>query len=180
MGQFSDETSEKTPDGRRWPRPTPVYMRPGDATIAMYHIPHSGSRNENGNSSRKSPIFALVNKKRHPNHKVEGHSDHPDRYWNGGFDFPDGNAQYERSKLPCLICITNGMECGNRSSGASKAGKSNVIFDSDGLAEKRALRQQQTSEKAPLYLWLKPSAHLFPTTKHVENSSDSRQQSIRS
>ena len=63
MNQFSDKTSETTPDGRRWLKPTPVYMKPGDATIAMYHIPHSGSRNENGKSARKSPIFALVNKK---------------------------------------------------------------------------------------------------------------------
>tara|TARA_Y100001934_G_C12201937_1_gene701656 strand:- start:627 stop:1025 length:399 start_codon:yes stop_codon:yes gene_type:complete len=131
MDQFSDETSETTPDGRRWPRPTPVYMRPGDATIAMYHIPHSGSRNENGNSSRKSPIFALVNKKRHPNHKVEGHSDHPDRYWDGGFyDFPDGNAQYERSKFAMLNMYHewDGMQ-EIVAQERARAGKSNAIFE---------------------------------------------------
>ena len=27
--QFIDETSEKTPDGRRWPRPTQILMEPG-------------------------------------------------------------------------------------------------------------------------------------------------------
>ena len=103
MEQFVDETSETTPDGRRWPRPTPVYMKPGDATIAMYHIPHGGSRNENGPSARKSPIFALVNRKRHPHHSVVGNSDHPDRFWDGGFiDFPDGDVQYERSKYALL------------------------------------------------------------------------------
>lgn len=103
MEQFIDETSETTPDGRRWPRPTPVFMKPGDATIAMYHIPHGGSRNENGPSARKSPIFALVNRKRHPHHRVVGNSDHPDRLWDGGFiDFPDGDAQYERSKFALL------------------------------------------------------------------------------
>ena len=58
-------------------------MQPGDATIAMYHIPHGGTRNENGNSARKSPIFTLVNKKRQPNKVIEGHSDHPDREWEG-------------------------------------------------------------------------------------------------
>ena len=77
--QFTDDSCEATPDGRRWPRPTPIFMQPGDATIAMYHIPHGGTRNENGNSARKSPIFTLVNKKRQPNKVIEGHSDHPDR-----------------------------------------------------------------------------------------------------
>ena len=131
MDQFSDETSATTPDGRRWPKPTPVYMRPGDATIAMYHIPHSGSRNENGNSSRKSPIFALVNKKRHPNHEVEGHSDHPDRHWDGGFyDFPDGNAQYERSKFAMLNMYHewDGMQ-EIVAQERARAGKSNAIFE---------------------------------------------------
>ena len=97
----------------------------------MYHIPHSGSRNENGNSSRKSPIFALVNKKRHPNHKVEGHSDHPDRYWDGGFyDFPDGNAQYERSKYAMLNMYHewDGMQKIVAQERA-RAGKSNEIFE---------------------------------------------------
>jgi hypothetical protein len=105
-------------------------MKPGDATIAMYHIPHGGSRNENGNSARKSPIFALVNGKRHPHHRVVGNSDHPDRLWDGGFiDFPDGNAQYERSKFALLNMYHEweGMQeivADER----AKAGKSNEIF----------------------------------------------------
>ena len=103
LEQFIDDDSETTPDGRKWPRPTPVYMEPGDATIAMYHIPHGGTRNENGKSARKSPIFALVNKKRAPHHTIVGNSDHPDRLWDGGFiDYPDGNAQYDRSKFALL------------------------------------------------------------------------------
>jgi hypothetical protein len=97
--EFINETAECTPDGRRWPRPTPVFMSPGDATIAMYHIPHGGSRNENGNSARKSPIFALVNKKRQPNKVMAGNSDHPDRAWDGSFlEFEEGNDPYERSR----------------------------------------------------------------------------------
>lgn len=103
LDQFTDDSCEMTPDGRRWPKPTPVYMRPGDATISMYHTPHGGTRNENGESARKSPIFALVNKKRHPHHDVVGNSDHPDRHWNGDFyDFIDGKMQYERSKFAML------------------------------------------------------------------------------
>lgn len=97
--KFTNETCETSPDGRRWPVPTPVYMQPGDATIAMYHIPHGGTRNEHGNAPRQSPIFTLVNKKRHPNHVIEGHSDHPDREWNGGYlDLPEGDNPFERSK----------------------------------------------------------------------------------
>ena len=131
LNQFVDDTSATTPDGRRWPRPTPVYMKPGDATIAMYHIPHSGARNENGRSARKSPIFALVNKKRHPNHRVDGHSDHPDRHWDGGFyDFPDGKAQYERSKFAMLNMYHEweGMKEIVAQERAN-AGKSNEIFN---------------------------------------------------
>ena len=54
--QFLDESSASTPDGKRWPRPTQIMMQPGDACIAVYQIPHSGSRNENGTESRKNII----------------------------------------------------------------------------------------------------------------------------
>lgn len=131
IDQFIDDTSETTPDGRRWPRPTPTYMEPGDATIAMYHIPHSGARNENGKSARKSPIYALVNKKRHPHHPVDGHSDHPDRHWDGGFfEFPDGKAQYERSKF-ALLNMYHEWEGMTEivAQERAKAGKPNEIFE---------------------------------------------------
>ena len=62
--QFIDADSESTPDGRRWPRPTQILMSPGDACITMYHIPHSGTRNEHGTESRKGIIFRIRNKKR--------------------------------------------------------------------------------------------------------------------
>ncbi|MDP6916887.1 MAG: hypothetical protein QF895_02905, partial [SAR86 cluster bacterium] len=64
--KFVDETSESTPDGKKWARPSQIKMDKGDACIAMYHIPHSGSRNENGTESRKNIIFRLRNKKRQP------------------------------------------------------------------------------------------------------------------
>lgn len=97
--QFVDDTCDTTPDGRRWPRPTPVMMEPGDAFIAVWQIPHAGSFNVNGTESRKSIIFRIRNKRRQPNHVVTGQSDHPDRGWNGEWlDYEPGNDPWERSK----------------------------------------------------------------------------------
>ena len=97
--QFLDETSESTPDGQRWPRPTQVLMEPGDACITLFHIPHSATRNENGTESRKNIIFRIRNKKRQPNVMVNGVSDHPDRGQRGEWlEFEDGNNPWERSK----------------------------------------------------------------------------------
>ena len=98
--KFLDETSECTPDGKKWPRPTQILMEPGDACIAMYHCPHSGTRNEHGTESRKTIIFRLRNKKRQPNIIVNGVSDHPDRGQLGEWlTFEDGNDPWERSKF---------------------------------------------------------------------------------
>ena len=97
--QFLDESSECTPNGRRWPRPTQILMEPGDACITMYHVPHSGTRNENGASSRKSIIFRIRNKKRQPDKLVNGVSDHPDRGQMGEWlEYEEGNNPWERSK----------------------------------------------------------------------------------
>lgn len=131
--QFTDETSECTPDGRRWPRPTPVFMKPGDTAIAMYHIPHGGTRNENGKSARKSPIFALVNKKRQPKKVMVGNSDHPERAWDGGFlEFEPGNDAYERAKF--ALCNMYHEWDGMQKIVAeerAKEGKSNEVFQLD-------------------------------------------------
>ena len=97
--KFVDDSSESTPDGKKWARPTPVKMDKGDACIAMYHIPHSGSRNENGTESRKNIIFRLRNKKRQPDKMVNGVSDHPDRGQMGEWlEYEEGNDPWERSK----------------------------------------------------------------------------------
>ena len=97
--QFTDEMSDTTPDGRRWPRPTQILMDRGDACIAMYHIPHSGTRNENGTESRKNIIFRIRNKKRQPDVVVSGVTDHPDRGQMGEWlDVEEGNNPWERSK----------------------------------------------------------------------------------
>lgn len=97
--QFIDETSLTTPDGKRWPRPTPVLMAPGDACIATYHILHSGSRNERGTESRKNIIFRIRNKMWQPDKVATGLSDHPDRGWLGEFlDYEPDNDPWERSK----------------------------------------------------------------------------------
>ncbi len=99
LSQFVDETSECTPDGRRWPRPTQILMEPGDACIALYQIPHSGTRNERGAESRKSIIFRLRNKKRQPDKMVNGVTDHPDRGQMGEWlEYEEGNDPWERSK----------------------------------------------------------------------------------
>jgi hypothetical protein len=96
---FLDESSESTPDGKRWTRPTQILMEPGDACITVYQIPHSGSRNEHGTESRKSIIFRIRNKKRQPDKLVNGVSDHPDRGQMGEWlDFEEGNDPWERSK----------------------------------------------------------------------------------
>ncbi len=98
--QFIDETSESTPDGKKWPRPTQVLMDKGDACITLYHIPHSGTRNEDGTESRKNMIFRIRNKKRQPKVMVNGISDHPDRGQRGEWlEFEEGNDPWERSKL---------------------------------------------------------------------------------
>ncbi len=97
--QFLDESSECTPDGKRWPRPTQILMEPGDACITVYQIPHSATRNEHGTESRKSVIFRIRNKKRQPSKMVNGVTDHPDRGQRGEWlEYEDGNNPWERSK----------------------------------------------------------------------------------
>jgi hypothetical protein len=97
--QFLDETSESTPDGKKWPRPTQILMDAGDACITMYHIPHSGTRNELGTESRKNMIFRIRNKKRQPDNVHNGITDHPDRGTAGAWlEYEEGNNPWERSK----------------------------------------------------------------------------------
>ena len=97
--QFIDETSETTPDGKRWPRPTQVLMEPGDVCITLYHMAHSGTRNEHGTETRMNIIFRIRNKKRQPDKVVNGISDHPDRGQRGEWlEYEDGNDPWERSK----------------------------------------------------------------------------------
>ena len=99
MEQFIDESSECTPDGRRWPRPTQVLMEPGDVAIATYQLLHSITRNEVGTESRKNIIYRLRNKRRQPDKVATGGSDHPDRAWTGEFlEYESGNDPWERSK----------------------------------------------------------------------------------
>lgn len=97
--QFIDDTSECTPDGKRWPRPTQVLMAPGDACVTVFHMPHSGTRNERGTEPRVNIIFRIRNKKRQPNKLVNGISDHPDRGQRGEWlEYEEGNNPWERSK----------------------------------------------------------------------------------
>ncbi|MEM7078753.1 MAG: hypothetical protein AAF513_09005 [Pseudomonadota bacterium] len=97
--EFIDEHSARTPDGKQWPEPTQILMEPGDACIATYHIPHTGTRNENGTESRKNIIFRIRNKSRQPDKLVNGVSDHPDRGQMGEWlEYEEGNDPWERSK----------------------------------------------------------------------------------
>ena len=97
--QFIDESSECTPDGKRWPRPTQILMDAGDVCITVYQIPHSGTRNEHGTESRKNIIFRIRNKKRQPDKLVNGVTDHPDRGQRGEWlEYDEGNNPWERSK----------------------------------------------------------------------------------
>ena len=101
--RFIDDTSEATPDGVKWPRPTQALMEAGDACITLFNMPHSGTRNEHGTESRKNIIFRIRNKSRQPNHMVSGVSDHPDRGQRGEWlEYEAGNNPWERSKY--AIC----------------------------------------------------------------------------
>ena len=98
--KFIDDTSESTPDGIKWPRPTQVLMEQGDACITLFHIPHSGTRNEYGTENRTNIIFRIRNKKRQPKHMVNGVSDHPDRGQRGEWlEYETGNDPWLRSKF---------------------------------------------------------------------------------
>ncbi len=97
--KFIDETSECTPDGKKWPRPTQMLMSAGDACITVFNMAHTGTRNQFGKRSRKTMIFRIRNKKRQPDIMVNGVSDHPDRGQMGEWlDFEEGNNPWERSK----------------------------------------------------------------------------------
>ncbi len=99
VDKLVDDASFTTDDGRKWPKPIQVLMEPGDACLAMFHTPHSGSRNEHGSESRKSIIFRVRNKKRQPGQVVNGVSDHPDRGQFGEWlDFEPGDDPWRRSK----------------------------------------------------------------------------------
>ncbi len=90
---------ETTPDGRPWPRLTPIKMEPGDAAFTIFQMPHTGTRNQFGTESRKNMIFRLRNRSRQPNHRVSGISDHPDRGRMGEWlEYEEGNNPWERSK----------------------------------------------------------------------------------
>ncbi|MEM7080060.1 MAG: hypothetical protein AAF513_15670 [Pseudomonadota bacterium] len=97
--ELDSRAPDTTPDGRAWPRPTPINMEPGDAAITIFQMPHTGTRNEFGTESRKNMIFRIRNKKRQPNIVVTGVSDHPDRGMFGEWlEFEPGNDPWARSK----------------------------------------------------------------------------------
>jgi hypothetical protein len=97
--ELDDRPPDTTPDGRAWPRPTPIKMEKGDAALTLFQMPHTGTRNEFGTESRKNMIYRIRNKSRQPNHIVSGVSDHPDRGQMGEWlEYEEGNNPWERSK----------------------------------------------------------------------------------
>ena len=97
--EMDSEPPETTPDGRPWPRPTPIRLGPGDAAITIFQMPHTGTRNQFGTESRKNIIFRIRNKRRQPDKVVTGVSDHPDRGQFGEWlDYEPGNDPWQRSK----------------------------------------------------------------------------------
>ncbi|MCY3858048.1 MAG: hypothetical protein OXG25_03980 [Gammaproteobacteria bacterium] len=62
--QFSDG-AEYTSDGRMWPRPTLIKVKPGDAVLTLHAVPHGSTRLE-GNSPRLMAYFRLVSSARDP------------------------------------------------------------------------------------------------------------------
>lgn len=56
--QFSDG-AEYTSDGRMWPKPTLIKVKPGDAVLTLHAVPHSSTRLE-GNSPRLMAYYRLV------------------------------------------------------------------------------------------------------------------------
>ncbi|MCY4656426.1 MAG: hypothetical protein OXC80_06365 [Gammaproteobacteria bacterium] len=98
--KFIDDTSDSSPDGMKWPRPTQILMEPGDACLTLFNMPHSATRNEFGTENRTNIIFRIRNKKRQPNHMVSGVSDHPDRGQRGEWlEYEEGNDPWLRSKF---------------------------------------------------------------------------------
>lgn len=97
--ELDDQPPETTPDGRAWPRPTPILMAPGDVAITLFQMPHTGTRNERGTESRKNMIFRIRNKSRQPDKVATGVSDHPDRGQMGEWlEYEEGNNPWDRSK----------------------------------------------------------------------------------
>ena len=60
--QFSNG-AKYTSDGRMWPKPTLIKVKPGDAVLTLHAVPHGSTRLE-GNSPRLMAYFRLVSSAR--------------------------------------------------------------------------------------------------------------------
>lgn len=75
-----------------------MLMEEGDVCITVFHVAHTGTRNENGTESRKSIIFRIRAKAHNPNVVVNGVSDHLDRGQWG--EFLDPTADFHPMANP--------------------------------------------------------------------------------
>ena len=62
--QFTDG-AKYTSDGRMWPKPTLIKVKPGDAVLTLHAVPHCATRLE-GNAPRLMAYFRLVSSARDP------------------------------------------------------------------------------------------------------------------
>lgn len=81
------EEAEYTADGKCWPKPTEVVLSPGDAVVAMYHVPHNATRNEGATDTPRYQLYFRVTngnraRKESDNSAVEALLD-PWRDWEG-------------------------------------------------------------------------------------------------
>lgn len=59
------EGAAYTADGKMWPKPTEVLLQPGDAVLALFHVPHNATRNEGAvNGPRYQLYFRVTNARR--------------------------------------------------------------------------------------------------------------------
>lgn len=54
------EGAEYTEDGKCWPKPTEVLLSPGDAVVALYHVPHNATRNEGSTATPRYQLYFRV------------------------------------------------------------------------------------------------------------------------
>lgn len=54
------EGAEYTADGKCWPKPTEVLLSPGDAVVALYHVPHNATRNEGSTDTPRYQLYFRV------------------------------------------------------------------------------------------------------------------------
>ena len=77
------EGAAQTDDGRNWPRPTFIRVKPGDAVLFLHAVPHSASRNES-DEPRLMLYFRLTSSLR----PKQFHTSYPDALCDAWLEWP--------------------------------------------------------------------------------------------